>query len=318
MSTVAPDAAQFTNRTIFNGLIARAAALGAVPYAIIWPCEAHALAGALQAAERGILVPVLVGDSTLISAAAQEAGLSLAGHRIVEAATPALAVKRGIELVHGGEVHGLAKGSLHTDTLMHGVVAQESGLRTGRRMSHVFVMAVAGRSEPVFITDAAINITPDLTTKQHIVQNAIDLHQALGFGAPLVAILSAVETLNPKIQGTLDAACLSKMAERGEITGGLIDGPLALDGAVDPTAAKIKNLTSPVAGRAQILVVPDLEAGNIVVKALSFLGQASSGGIVLGAKVPVLLTSRADSIEGRLDSAALGALYARALKEQAG
>ncbi len=314
MTTVLSPAS-CTRRTIFDAMIAKAAGLGAVPYAIVWPCEGHALAGAIEAARHGVLEPVLVGDPALINSAAQEAGLSVASCRIVEAETPERAVQVAIGLVHAGEVQGLAKGSLHTDTLMHGVVAQESGLRTSRRMSHVFMVTVAGRTDPLFVTDAAINITPDLVTKQHIVQNAIDLHHGLGYGAPRVAILSAVETINPRIQGTLDAACLSKMAERGEITGAVLDGPLAMDGAVDPQAASIKKLTSPVAGRAQILVVPDLEAGNIVVKALSFLGQASSGGIVLGAKVPILLTSRADSIEARLDSAALCALYARALRE---
>ncbi|WP_336761848.1 bifunctional enoyl-CoA hydratase/phosphate acetyltransferase [Asaia sp. VD9] len=311
------NSAADTRHTAFDALIARARASGAVPYAIVWPCEAHALAGAIEAARRGILMPVLVGNRVLMERAAQEAGLSLVSYRVVEAATPEEAVSAAIALVHEGTVYGLAKGSLHTDVLMHGVVAQESGLRTDRRMSHVFMMAVRGRAEPLFLTDSAINIAPDLTTKRHIVQNAVDLHHGLGFGTPRVAILSAVETLNPRIQGTLDAACLSKMAERGEITGAIVDGPLAMDNAVDAEAACIKGLTSPVAGRAQILVMPDLEAGNIAVKTLSFLGEARCGGLVMGARVPILLTSRADTIEARLDSAAMGAVYARFLNQKA-
>ena len=206
------------------------------------------------------------------------------------------------------------KGSLHSDELLHEVTAKEGGLRTERRISHVFIMDVRDYPDPLFITDAAVNIFPDLSAKQDIVQNAIDLHQGLGLGAPRVAILSAVETVTPKIPGTIDAAALCKMADRGQITGGLLDGPLALDNAISPEAARIKGISSPVAGRAQILVVPDLEAGNMLAKNLSFLGKADAAGIVMGARVPIILTSRADSERSRLASCAVAVLYAHHLR----
>ncbi len=311
LSTVFPD-----SHALMRALVAKAATLGPVPYAIVWPCSTHALGGAVEAARHGIIVPVLVGDRQEIEKVALESGYDIAGLRIEQAATPAEAVRRAVALVHEGEVKGLTKGSLHTDTFMAGVIKQESGLRTRRRMSHVFCINVPDYPDLLLVSDAAINIAPDLITKRDIVQNAIDLHHALGLGEPRVALLSAVETINIKIQGTLDAAALCKMADRHEITGGVLDGPLAIDVAVSQDSARIKNVASPVAGRAQILVAPDLESGNILVKSLAFLGKAATSGIVMGAKVPVLLTSRADDATARLASAAIGALYARYLSTQ--
>jgi len=298
---------------LMRALVAKAAALGPVPYAIVWPCSSHALGGAVEAARHSIIIPILVGDRTKIEKTAREAGLDITGMRIEQADDEATAVKQAIALIHSGEAQGLTKGSLHTDTFMAGVIKQESGLRTKRRMSHVFCINVPDYPELLLVSDAAINIAPDLVTKRDIVQNAIDLHHALGLGTPRVALLSAVETINTKIQGTLDAASLCKMADRKEITGGVLDGPLAMDVAVSGDSAKIKGIASDVAGRAQILVAPDLESGNILVKSLAFLGKSATSGIVMGAKVPVLLTSRADDATARLASAAIGALYARYL-----
>jgi len=298
---------------LMRALVAKASALGPVPYAIVWPCSSHALGGAVEAARHGIIIPLLVGDRAQIEKTARKAGLDIAGMRIEQADDEATAVKHAIALVHAGEAQGLTKGSLHTDTFMAGVIKQESGLRTKRRMSHVFCINVPDYPELLLVSDAAINIAPDLVTKRDIVQNAIDLHHALGLGTPRVALLSAVETINTKIQGTLDAASLCKMADRKEITGGILDGPLAMDVAVSGDSARIKGIASDVAGRAQILIAPDLESGNILVKSLAFLGKSATSGIVMGAKVPVLLTSRADDATARLASAAIGALYARYL-----
>ncbi|MDQ1077886.1 phosphate acetyltransferase [Pseudoroseomonas cervicalis] len=225
---------------------------------------------------------------------------------------------RAVALVREGRAELLMKGSLHTDELMSAVVAREAGLRTERRISHVFIMDVPSYPEPLFITDAAINIQPDLATKADIIRNAIDLHHGLGLGTPRVAILSAVETVNPRLPGTLDAAALCKMADRGQIQGGVLDGPLALDNAISPAAARIKGIASEVAGRAQMLVVPDLEAGNMLAKNLSFLSGADAAGIVLGARVPIVLTSRADNQRTRLASCAVAALYARHLAARLG
>jgi phosphate acetyltransferase len=226
------------------------------------------------------------------------------------------AAAKAVELVRAGRAELLMKGSLHTDELMGEIVARETGLRTARRVSHVFIMDVPSYPEPLFITDAAINIFPDLETKADICRNAIDLHLGLGLGAPRVAILSAVETVNPKIPGTIEAAALCKMAERGQIQGGLLDGPLALDNAISPEAARIKSIEGEVAGRAQILVVPDLEAGNMLAKNLSFLAGADAAGILLGARVPIILTSRADNVRTRMASCAVAALYAHHLAEK--
>lgn len=310
------DTAACTHHTLFDDLIEKASRLGPVPYAFVWPCSTHALGGAVEAARRNVLTPILVGEKAQMKQVALASGLNLDGIRIVHETTEHEAVKRSVELIHSGEAQGLAKGSLHTDTFMQGIVARDGGLRTSRRMSHVFLVAARTHHHLILVSDAAINIAPDLTTKRHIIQNAIDLHQGLELGEPRVAILSAVETLNEKIPGTLDAACLCKMADRGEITGGLLDGPLAMDGAVSPEAAEIKGITSLVAGRAQILIAPNLEAGNILVKSLAFMGDAETAGLVLGARVPILLTSRADSVRARLASAAAGALYARHLQSK--
>jgi phosphate acetyltransferase len=277
--------------------------------AVVWPCEEHALAGPLEAGAAGIIVPQLVGSEKRIRAVAEKAGLDVGTCTIVDTASEEDAAVAAVRLVHDGKAHALMKGSLHTEVLMHQVVAKD-GLRTGRRISHVFLLDVPAYPESLLITDAAINIFPDLETKRDIVQNAIDLHIGLGFGEPRVAILSAVEVINPRIPGTTDAAILCKMAERDQITGGILDGPLAMDNAINVEAAAIKNIHSPVAGRAQILVVPDLEAGNMLAKNLIFLAGADAAGIVLGASVPIILTSRADSVRTRMASIAIGALYA--------
>lgn len=301
---------------VFTDLIHRARQQASVPFALVWPCEEHALSGALDAARAGLIQPVLIGDEARIRATAQSCHIDLQPYQIIPAPTPETAAQKAVELARTGQVQGLMKGSLHTDALMHAIVSPGSGLCTSRRISHVFLLAVPGYTNLLFVTDAAINIFPDLSTKQDIVQNAIDLHTGLGLGRPKVAILSAVEVINPRIPSTLDAASLCKMAERGQITGGILDGPLGMDNAINPEAARIKGLTSPVAGHAQILVAPDLEAGNMLAKNLIFMAQAESAGIALGAKVPIVLTSRADSVQARLASAAIGALYARHLAEQ--
>ncbi len=296
----------------YEALVERADAIPAIPCAVAHPCDRPSLEGALFAAERKIIVPILVAPLAKLRRIAQEAGLSLDGIELVDVPHSHAAAAKAVELVRAGRAQMLMKGSLHTDELMAEVVARETGLRTERRLSHVFIMDVPTYPDPLFITDAAINIFPDLETKRDIVQNAIDLHRGLGLGEPRVAILSAVETVTPKIPGTIEAAALCKMAERGQITGGLLDGPLALDNAISEEAAKLKGIVSPVAGRAQILLVPDLEAGNMLAKNLSFLAGADAAGVVLGARVPIVLTSRADSARTRLASAAVAALYAHA------
>lgn len=302
----------------FESLIGRAKQLpGNTAAGVVWPCEQHALEAAADAAREGIFQPVLIGDQKKIQSVAAGCGLDISSLSIVDMQTPEEAARKSVELVSAGKVQILMKGSLHTDILMHAVVAPESGLRTSRRISHVFLLAVPGYDDILFITDAAINIFPDLEAKKDIVQNAIDLHVGLELGSPHVAILSAVEVINPKIPGTVDAASLCKMADRGQITGGTLDGPLAMDNAISREAAKIKGIVSPVAGQAQILVAPDLESGNMLAKSLIFMAGADSAGLVLGARVPVLLTSRADSVQARLASAAVGTLYVRHLSETA-
>ena len=260
---------------------------------LIPPYPERALAGPVDAAEENIITPVFVGPAKRIHAVAQKAGLNIDRFATVDVATEEEAAVTAVRIVRDGKAQSLMKGSLHTDVLMHEVVAKEGGLRRGRRISHVFVLDVPTYPEVLFITDAAINIFPDLETKRDIVQNAIDLHSGLGLGEPRVAILSAVEVINPKIPGTTASLC--KMAERGQITGGILDGPLAMDNAINAEAVAIKRIHSPVAGRAQILVVPDLEAGNMLAKNMIFLGQADAAGIVLGAVVPIILTSRGAS-----------------------
>jgi phosphate acetyltransferase len=276
------------------------------------------LRGAVESAQVGIIRPILVGPDRKIRDTAARHGLDIAGFEIVDAAHSDESAARGVELIHAGKGELLMKGSLHTDELMRAVTAKVGGLRTDRRISHVFVMDVPAYAETIFVTDAAINIFPDLDAKRDIIQNAIDLFNQAGFGtSPRVAILSAVETVTSKIPSTIEAAALCKMADRGQITGGLLDGPLAFDNAIDMEAARIKGIKSEVAGRAQILVVPDLESGNMLAKNLAYFAKADSAGIVLGARVPVVLTSRADSPRARMASCAVAALYAHARRQQA-
>jgi phosphate acetyltransferase len=276
------------------------------------PCDETSLRGAMEAAAEALIEPVLVGPAARIVAVAAEHGIDIAGREIVDAPHSHAAAAQAVALVREGRGELLMKGSLHTDELMKEVTSSATGLRTERRISHVFVMDVPDHPETLFITDAAINIFPDLETKRDIVQNAIDLWAGIGLGAPRVAILSAVETVTTKIPSTIEAAALCKMAERGQITGGLLEGPLAFDNAISLEAAEIKGIGGPVAGQAQILVVPDLEAGNMLAKNLTFLAHADAAGIVLGARVPVILTSRADSVRTRLASCAVAAIYAAA------
>lgn len=279
--------------------------------AVAHPCDEVSLSAALEAREQGFFELVLVGPESRIKAVAAEHNLDIAGVHIVNAAHSHDSAEIAVREVMAGRAELLMKGSLHTDELMHAVVATDGkGLRTERRLSHVFLMDVPNYADLLFITDAAINIHPDLNTKADIVQNAIDLHHGLGLGEPRVALLSAVEQVTAKIPSTLEAAALCKMADRGQITGGCVDGPLALDNAISEAAAKIKGIHSPVAGKAQILVVPDLEAGNMLAKNLSFMSGAKAAGIVLGGRVPIILTSRADSAETRLASCAVASVYA--------
>ena len=280
---------------------------------VVHPCDETSLSGVCQAAEIGIIKPILVGPANKIKATAARYNLNISNFDLVDAPHSDAAAARGVELVHEAKGELLMKGSLHTDELMRAVTASAGGLRTNRRISHVFVMDVPTYAETLFITDAAINIFPDLDAKRDIVQNAIDLFVQVGLGShPRVALLSAVETVTTKIPSTIEAAALCKMADRGQITGGILDGPLAFDNAIDPEAAEIKGIKSPVAGRAQVLVVPDLEAGNMLAKNLTFLAKADAAGIVLGARVPVVLTSRADSVRARMASCAVAVLYADA------
>ena len=295
----------------------RAGGIPAIPCAVAYPCDESSLRGAVEAAEAGLIEPTLVGPARRIEQVAAEHGIDLAGRAIVDVADPHAAAAKAVELVRAGKAELLMKGSLHTDELLSAVVAKETGLRTGRRISHVFIMVVPTYPEPLLVTDAAVNIAPDLKTKVDIVQNAIDLALGLGIEQPRVAVLSAVETINLKIATTCEAAILSKMADRGQIKGGVIDGPFALDNAISPAAARIKGIVSPVAGRANILLVPDLEAGNMLAKNLSFLANADAAGIVLGARVPIILTSRADSVRTRMASCAVAALYAHARRQTA-
>src|SRR6201981_3589739 len=301
----------------YERLIARAKQVPPATTVVVHPCEETALRGPIQAAEAGIIKPILVGPAAKIKAVASQHGLDISRFELVDAPHSDAAAAKGVELIHQAKGELLMKGSLHTDELMREVTSSKTGLRTARRISHVFIMDVPTYSETLFITDAAINIFPDLDAKRDIVQNAIDLFTQVGLGTPRVAILSAVETVTAKIPSTIDAAALCKMAERGQITGGLLDGPLAYDNAIDPQAARIKGIKSEVAGRAQILVVPDLEAGNMLAKNLSFLARADAAGIVLGARVPIVLTSRADSVRARMASCAVAVLYAHARRQTA-
>ncbi|HOW75629.1 MAG TPA: phosphate acetyltransferase [Candidatus Competibacteraceae bacterium] len=299
----------------YESLIARCQALAPVPTAVAHPCDETSLKGAVEAAELGILKPILVGPRAKIEATAAQFQIDITGYEIVDAPHSHAAADLAVQLAREGKAEMLMKGSLHTDELMGAVVRTGTGLRTERRISHAFIMDVPALDRAIIVTDAAINIFPTLEDKQHIIQNAIDLAAALGFYQPKVAVLSAMETINPKVPSTVEAAALCKMADRGQITGGILDGPLALDNAINLNAAKIKHIDSPVAGHADILVVPDLEAGNMLAKSLTFMADADAAGIVLGARVPIILTSRADSVTTRLASCAVAALVAQARRE---
>jgi phosphate acetyltransferase len=299
----------------YERLLERAKSLSPVATAVAHPCDETSLTGAVDAAKLGLIVPILVGPAARIKAVAAKHGLDIAGFELVDTPHSHASASEAVRLVREGRAECLMKGSLHTDELMGAVVSREGGLRTARRISHCFVMDVPTHPEPLIISDAAVNIAPTLEEKVDIVQNAIDLARALGAGEVRVAILSAMETVNPKVPSTIEAAALCKMADRGQITGGILDGPLALDNAIDLQAARIKKIQSPVAGRANVLIVPDLEAGNMLAKSLSFLANADAAGIVLGARVPIILTSRADSVTTRLASCAVAALVAQARRQ---
>jgi phosphate acetyltransferase len=296
----------------YDRLIAKAKTVAAATTIVVHPCDETSLRGATEAAELGIIRPTLVGPAAKINKVASEHHIDIGKFEIVDVPHSDAAAARGVELIREGKGELLMKGSLHTDELMRAVTAANTGLRTARRISHVFIMDVPTYPETLFVTDAAINIFPDLDAKRDIIQNAVDLFTQVGLGKPRVAILSAVETVTLKIPSTIDAAALCKMADRGQITDAVLDGPLAFDNAIDPEAARIKRIHSPVAGRAQILVVPDLEAGNMLAKNLIFLAKADSAGLVLGARVPIVLTSRADSVRSRMASCAAAVLYAAA------
>ena len=301
----------------YERLLAAAREVPPIRTAVVHPCDDVSLSSAVEAAKIGLIEPILVGPEAKIHAVAAASGLDINSFPIVSTEHSHGSAARAVALVREGRAEALMKGSLHTDEIMGAVVAREGGIRTARRISHCFVMDVPGHPDTLIITDAAVNIAPTLEVKVDIVQNAIDLAHALGVTEVRVAILSAMETINSKVPSTIEAAALCKMADRGQITGALLDGPLALDNAISEAAAAVKKIASPVAGRANVLVVPDLEAGNMLAKSLSFLAGADSAGIVLGARVPIILTSRADSLAARLASCAVAALVAKARREHA-
>jgi len=301
----------------FDELLKRCEDLEPIPTAVAHPCEATALAGAVEAAERGLIKPILVGPAAKIRAIAKEAKIKLGDVEIVDAPHSHEAAAQAVKLVREGKAELLMKGSLHTDELLGAVVSREAGLRTARRMSHVFLMDVPTYHKPIIVTDAAINIAPTLEDKVDICQNAIDIAHVMGVKKPKVAILAAVETVTSKMPATIDAAALCKMADRKQITGGLLDGPLAFDNAISKEAAKTKGIASEVAGDPDILLVPDLEAGNMVAKLLAYLANAESAGLVLGARVPIILTSRADGVRSRIASCAVAMLAAHARRRAA-
>jgi phosphotransacetylase len=294
-----------------HALVARAAGGTPAATAVVYPVDAASLLAALDAARAGLIAPILIGPEARIRAVAHEAGADIAALRLIDAPDPRAAAAHAVALARAGEVALLMKGDLHTEDLMAEVVATQTGLRTARRISHVYLVDVPGYPRPLLLTDVAINVTPTLADKVDIVQNAIDCAQAIGIAQPRVAILAAVEVVSARLPSTLDAAALCKMADRGQITGGVLDGPLGFDNAVDAKAAADKGIVSPVAGRADILVVPDLEAGNMLAKQLTFLSGAEAAGVVLGARVPIVLSSRADSAGTRLASCALAVLMSR-------
>ncbi|MBD8892331.1 bifunctional enoyl-CoA hydratase/phosphate acetyltransferase [Roseibium litorale] len=293
----------------FNRLISLARTLPRLPTAVVAPEDSSSLQGALDAAHKGLILPILIGDSAKIEETAHEIGADLSGLMIVHAGNDDAAAARAVAMVHEGRAAAVMKGRLHSDDLLRHVVKREGGLRTRKRISHVFIMDIPGRATPVLISDAAINISPDLDAKVDITQNAINVALSLGMEMPKVGILSAIETVNPAIPSSLDAAILSKMADRGQIRGGVVDGPLAMDNAIDLQAARTKGIKSLVAGHAEVLIVPNLESGNMLAKELTFIAHAEAAGLVVGAKVPVILTSRADDARSRMASCALALLY---------
>ena len=299
----------------YEQVLVRCRGIDPIPTAVAHPCESTALIAALEAAQKGLITPILVGPATKIQEVAKQSGITLGETKIVDAPHSHGSAAKAVELVRQGQAELLMKGSLHTDELLSAVVAKETGLRTGRRISHVFIMDIPTYHKVLIVTDAAINIAPTLEDKVHIVQNAIDLAISLGVSTPKVAILAAVETVNSKMPATIDAAALCKMAERGQITGGLLDGPLAFDNAISREAARVKDIQSKVAGDPDILLVPDLEAGNMLAKQLSFLANADSAGLVLGARVPIILTSRADSVRSKIASVAVAVLTTHARRQ---
>jgi phosphate acetyltransferase len=309
-------AMQLRHKTAFKRLIDHVKDWDRIPVAVCHPCGKEALEGPIEAAKLNLIDPILVGPKSTIQALAESLNLDISAYRLVDTLHSHDSAAKAVGLCRSGEAEALMKGSLHTDEMMSEVVSKATGLRTERRISHVFVMDVPTYSKPLFITDAAINIYPDLEAKVDILKNAIQLAHALNIAQPKVAILSAVETVNPKIPATIDAAALCKMADRGQITGALIDGPLAFDNAISKEAVLIKGIKSPVAGEADILLAPDLEAGNMLGKQLIYFGKADSAGVVMGARVPIILTSRADSAEGRLASCAVAVAYAHRLREK--
>ncbi|NDP59835.1 MAG: bifunctional enoyl-CoA hydratase/phosphate acetyltransferase [Oxalobacteraceae bacterium] len=309
----APMQVRLWDKTLrYRQLLALVDKLPPISVAVVHPCSEDALRGALDAAALGLITPILVGPEAKIRAIAASAGIDLAGQRIVNTAHSHAAAAQAVAMARAGEVQALMKGSLHTDELMAEVVSAATGLRTERHISHVYVLAVPSYAKLLFISDAAINIEPDLDAKRDIVRNAIDLAHAIGIAEPKVAILAAVETVNPGMRSTIDAAALCKMAGRGQITGGILDGPLAFDNAISMQAAHDKGIVSPVAGQADILIAPDLEAGNMIAKQLQYLADAQAAGLVLGARVPIILTSRADGTQARIASCALAVLMVKA------
>ena len=307
---------QTTGTGKYERLLERCRSLEPIPTAVAHPCEKSALAGAVEAGELGLIAPILVGPAAKIEEIAKGQGIGLGKAEVVDAPHSHASAAKAVELVRQGKAELLMKGSLHTDELLGAVVARETGLRTGRRISHVFIMDVPTYHKVLIVTDAAINIAPTLEDKVDICQNAIDLARSLGLEKPKLAILAAVETVNSKMPATLDAAALCKMAERGQITGGILDGPLAFDNAISKEAAQTKGIRSEVAGDPDILLAPDLEAGNILAKQLSFLANADSAGLVLGARVPIILTSRADSVRSRIASCGVAMLAAHARRKK--
>ena len=314
----APARTETNRHDKFHRLVDRAQQQAPVNVAVAHPCDEVSLESAVKAAKLKLMNPILVGPEKRIREVAAKHGLDISQFEIVDAEHSQESAEKAVELVREGRAEALMKGSLHTDELMGAVVKRDTGLRTSRRISHCFIMDVPDHDQPLIITDAAVNIAPDLKAKVDIIQNAIDLATALGQQEVRVAILSAMESVNPDVPSTLEAAALCKMADRGQITGALLDGPLALDNAISPEAAKIKKIVSPVAGRATVLVVPDLEAGTMLAKSLSFLADADAAGIVLGAKVPIILTSRADEEMARLASCAVAQLLVAARRASAG